>query len=263
MWFRAGGGAEDRLELAQADLFQARIVKGVFFLLLVGLILGAAWGDVAWGRWWGWDPKETWAFVTWLVYAIVIHVRLITRDRGVVTAVMSAWGFGIMLFTWFGTNYGVTRGGLHSYSGTPADEAGNVVPLIWAAMTVVFPITGSFLPGGLALGAYAVSAARKRADSPVPRILNMAAVCAAGFTVAVFVGLYWRYGATPGAMWDWVCRSARTPIDAAHVLTTLDPETAGAVLNPMLFGLWLLVHATLSLIWGAAVTALSRKAPAS
>ena len=77
------------------------------------LIFGAMWAEVAWGSWWSWDPKETWALVTWLVYTAYLHTRLTRRLRGRLSAVLAIAGFLFTLFTFFGVNYLLP--GLHSY----------------------------------------------------------------------------------------------------------------------------------------------------
>lgn len=77
------------------------------------LIFGAIWAQKAWGRWWGWDPKETWGFITWLVYTFYLHVRLITKKSGALPAWISVIGFLCTVFTFFGVNYILP--GLHSY----------------------------------------------------------------------------------------------------------------------------------------------------
>ncbi|MCE5328543.1 MAG: cytochrome c biogenesis protein CcsA [Planctomycetaceae bacterium] len=84
--------------------------------ILVGIVLGAMWGDVAWGRWWGWDAKETWALLTAMVYALALHMRYITpqRLRGTVTAAICIVGCAVMLFNWFVV--GRYLSGLHGYS---------------------------------------------------------------------------------------------------------------------------------------------------
>ena len=79
-----------------------------------GIILGAIWADQSWGRPWGWDPKETFALVTWIVYLIVVHVRVATEDKAWWTAVLSVIGFFVMLFNWIGVNFFLV--GLHSYA---------------------------------------------------------------------------------------------------------------------------------------------------
>lgn len=82
--------------------------------LFVGLVLGAVWADYSWGRPWGWDPKEVFALVTWLFYAILIHVRYVVRRRALWTAVLSCVGFAAMQFNWWVVNFYIV--GLHSYA---------------------------------------------------------------------------------------------------------------------------------------------------
>jgi cytochrome c-type biogenesis protein CcsB len=78
------------------------------------LIFGAVWAQTAWGSYWSWDPKETWALITWLVYTAFLHTRFVKRLRGKWSAVLSIVGFAFTLFTFFGVNY--LLAGLHSYS---------------------------------------------------------------------------------------------------------------------------------------------------
>jgi ABC-type transport system involved in cytochrome c biogenesis permease subunit len=77
------------------------------------LIFGAIWAQEAWGTWWGWDPKETWGLITWLVYTAYLHFRLIAKKRGKLCAIVAVIGFLCTLFTFFGVNYLLP--GLHSY----------------------------------------------------------------------------------------------------------------------------------------------------
>lgn len=86
-----------------------------FPLLAVGIALGAYWGNSAWGRWWGWDPKETSALVTWLIYAGYLHARALRGWQGTRSAVLLIIGFMGVLFTYFVVNLWVA--GLHSYAG--------------------------------------------------------------------------------------------------------------------------------------------------
>jgi cytochrome c-type biogenesis protein CcsB len=83
-----------------------------FLFLSAGIISGAVWANSAWGRYWGWDPKETWSLITWFVYAILLHARLMRGWRGKRIAVFSMVGFAAVLITYFGVNY---LPGLHSY----------------------------------------------------------------------------------------------------------------------------------------------------
>jgi len=77
------------------------------------LIFGAIWAQNAWGNYWSWDPKETWALITWLVYTAFLHARLVRRLRGRVSAILAIAGFAFTVFTFFGVNYLLS--GLHSY----------------------------------------------------------------------------------------------------------------------------------------------------
>ena len=78
------------------------------------IILGSWWASIAWGRYWGWDPKETSALVTWLIYAVYLHARNQRGWAGRPSALILIVGFGAVLFTFFGNLY---FSGLHSYSG--------------------------------------------------------------------------------------------------------------------------------------------------
>ncbi len=89
-----------------------RSVLAGFPMLTLGIITGAAWADYAWGRYWSWDPKETWSLITWMVYAAFLHARLTRGWTGRRTALLSVLGFCAVLFTYFGVNY---LPGLHSY----------------------------------------------------------------------------------------------------------------------------------------------------
>jgi len=89
------------------------VVVGFPFLTLV-IVLGALWADVAWGRYWGWDPKETASLVTWLIYGAYLHARVVRSWRGRRAAWLLVIGFAATLFTYFGNLF---FGGLHSYAG--------------------------------------------------------------------------------------------------------------------------------------------------
>lgn len=85
-----------------------------FPFLTIGIITGAIWAEVAWGRYWGWDPKETWSLITWLLYAALLHQRLTVGWRGRKAAMMSIFGFMAVLFTFLGVN--LLLPGLHTYA---------------------------------------------------------------------------------------------------------------------------------------------------
>jgi cytochrome c-type biogenesis protein CcsB len=100
--------------LHDLDRAQMVVMQLAFWLLIVGIALGAYWADHAWGRFWGWDPKETWALITWIIYLIAIHTRFVVKRRGLVTAWLSVAGFVVMLWTYWGVN--MLLAGLHSYA---------------------------------------------------------------------------------------------------------------------------------------------------
>lgn len=100
--------------LNDLDHAQMVILQLAFWILGVGILLGAWWADHSWGRWWAFDPKETWALITWIVYLIVVHVRFSASNRGLTTAWLSIVGFFVMLWTYFGVN--LLLPGLHAYA---------------------------------------------------------------------------------------------------------------------------------------------------
>ncbi len=108
----AGSGTGPSLELL--DQCNMVILQLAVWMLGVGIVLGAVWADQSWGRPWGWDPKETFALVTWIVYLAVVHIRMATKDKAWWTAVLSIVGFGVMMFNWIGVNFFLV--GLHSYA---------------------------------------------------------------------------------------------------------------------------------------------------
>lgn len=105
------------------------------FALTVGNFLGGIWANESWGRYWSWDPKETWAFISIMVYAFVLHMRLVPGLRGRwAFHVASMFAFCSMVMTYFGVNYYLS--GLHSYA------AGDPVPIpLWVYLGLSFMIT--------------------------------------------------------------------------------------------------------------------------
>lgn len=98
------------LDLLEELIYQS-VVLG-FLLLGLGIVTGSVWAHNAWGSYWSWDPKETWSLITWLIYALMLHARLVRGWRGRRTAVLALVGFASVLFTYLGVNY---LPGLHSY----------------------------------------------------------------------------------------------------------------------------------------------------
>jgi cytochrome c-type biogenesis protein CcsB len=102
------------------------------FMLTIGTFLGGVWANESWGRYWGWDPKETWALVSVLVYAVILHLRYIPALKGkFLFNLVSFWGYSAILFTFFGVNFYLV--GLHSYA--QGDGLGEVP--VWIKITVV------------------------------------------------------------------------------------------------------------------------------
>ena len=108
------------------------------YLLTIGTFLGAIWANESWGRYWGWDPKETWSLITIIVYSFVIHSRMISGLKGFFAFnVMSLIGFSSVLMTYFGVNYYLS--GLHSYAGgdpVPVPKFVYVSVLLLASLSV-------------------------------------------------------------------------------------------------------------------------------
>lgn len=100
-------------ELKTLDELTYQMVIFGFLFLSVGIITGAVWANSAWGTYWSWDPKETWSLITWLVYAALIHARMMRGWQGKRIALLSILGFAAVIFTYFGVNY---LPGLHSYA---------------------------------------------------------------------------------------------------------------------------------------------------
>lgn len=90
------------------------LVEFSFVLLWAGIVMGAIWADHSWGRPWGWDPKEVFALNTFLVFVIMLHVRLKSKDKGLWTALLALLGAAVMAFNWIVINFVIS--GLHSYA---------------------------------------------------------------------------------------------------------------------------------------------------
>ena len=102
-------------EAVSLDKVAYRINAFTFPLWTFAVIAGAIWAENAWGRYWGWDPKETWAFITWVVYAAYLHARATAGWKARGSSWIALAGFGCLMFNYFGVNLLIT--GLHSYSG--------------------------------------------------------------------------------------------------------------------------------------------------
>ena len=95
------------------DYWSYRVITFGFIILTLGILCGAVWANEAWGSYWNWDPKETWAFITWTIFAIYLHIRIHQNWKGINSAFIASIGFLIIWICYFGINLlGI---GLHSY----------------------------------------------------------------------------------------------------------------------------------------------------
>lgn len=104
---------ESRRLFEELDQKSSQILSFAFPLLTLGILSGAIWANEAWGSYWSWDPKETWAFITWLVFAFYIHTRLQKGWRGKYSASVASFGFFVVWVCYLGVN--LLGKGLHSY----------------------------------------------------------------------------------------------------------------------------------------------------
>ena len=126
-----GNANIDRSIKELSNLSEMGLIIGLM-LLTVGNFLGGVWANESWGRYWGWDPKETWAAVTILIYATVLHLRFIPALKSnFIYNVTATWAYSTVLMTYFGVNYYLS--GLHSYA------AGDPVPI---PMWVYYAVAG-------------------------------------------------------------------------------------------------------------------------
>lgn len=107
-------GQSPSLSSEKLDSLSYRAVAiGFPLFTLGGLVFGMVWANVAWGRYWAWDPKEVWTLITWFIYALYLHTRIVMGWKGKRSSIIAIIGFLAALFTYFGVNYLLT--GLHSY----------------------------------------------------------------------------------------------------------------------------------------------------
>jgi len=118
-------------------LSEMTLIAGLV-MISTGTYLGGVWANESWGRYWGWDAKETWALVTILVYAFILHMRFIPKLQGIyLYNLMTIFGWGSVIMTYYGVNYYLS--GLHSYA------AGDPVPIpdwVYIVIVSVFIIAG-------------------------------------------------------------------------------------------------------------------------
>lgn len=109
-----GFGKRAPEHLALMETYIYRTVQVAFVFFTAGIMLGGLWANESWGRYWGWDPKEIWALICWLIYAVYLHGRMIGWCRGLTAAWACVAGFLAVLMTFYGVNFWLK--GLHSYA---------------------------------------------------------------------------------------------------------------------------------------------------
>jgi len=127
-----------RMVTEMSYLSEMTLIGGLF-MLSIGTYLGGVWANESWGRYWGWDAKETWALVSILVYSFILHMRIIPKMNGLFAfSFASLFGWSSVAMTYYGVNYYLS--GLHSYAqGTPAP-----IPN-WVYIALVVTLTISLL----------------------------------------------------------------------------------------------------------------------
>lgn len=99
--------------IQQLEHWSYRVISIGFFFLSIGILSGAVWANEAWGSYWNWDPKETWAFITWIIFTIYLHIQTNTNLNGKNSAIVAVIGFLLIWGCYFGIN--LLEIGLHSY----------------------------------------------------------------------------------------------------------------------------------------------------
>ena len=99
--------------LQKLDQLSFRAIGIGFPLLTIGILSGSVWANEAWGSYWSWDPKETWSFITWMIFAIYLHLRLTRNWNGLKSAILATIGFFVIWICFLGVNF--LAKGLHSY----------------------------------------------------------------------------------------------------------------------------------------------------
>lgn len=112
-FFAAHGEGREGL-LRKADFLTHRFILFGYPFLTMGIALGAIWAELSWGRYWNWDPKESWAFSTWLIYSAYLHLRYLRRLPRITFAWVAVFAFAFVIFTYYGVNFWLST--LHDYA---------------------------------------------------------------------------------------------------------------------------------------------------
>jgi cytochrome c-type biogenesis protein CcsB len=128
----------ERIQLALSEIANVNhmiMIVGLY-LMTIGTFLGGVWANESWGRYWGWDPKETWALITVIVYSFIVHMRFIRgMNNSYSYSVFSIFGFFVVLMTYFGVNYYLS--GLHSYAAGDPLPIPTFVPVTVGVLVVI------------------------------------------------------------------------------------------------------------------------------
>ena len=108
------GEPKEGLKCRQLDWLSYRLAALGVLMLTVTILTGAFWAEQAWGSFWSWDPKEVWALITWIIYVIYLHLRLVRKREGLAMAWFLVVSVPVVLFTFAGVN--ILMEGLHSYA---------------------------------------------------------------------------------------------------------------------------------------------------
>lgn len=123
-----------QIRIQELTIFNEMSLLAGLALMTIGTFLGAVWANESWGRYWGWDPKETWALITIVVYSITIHLRLVKKWNNFwLFNLMSVVSFSSVLMTFFGVNYFLS--GMHSYGQN--DNVGGIFVYLYSATGII------------------------------------------------------------------------------------------------------------------------------
>jgi len=132
-------GKRVTLNISEITYVSEMTITVGLFMLTIGTFLGGIWANESWGRYWGWDPKETWALVSILAYAIVLHLRMIPKLSGkLMFNSATMWAYSMIIFTYLGVNFFLV--GLHSYANGEADKMWPTSVIVTIICFVIFNI---------------------------------------------------------------------------------------------------------------------------
>jgi len=135
---------DPKFNMKYLDEVSYKLIMFGFPILTLGIFLGAVWADSAWGRYWGWDPKETWALITWLIYLAYLHLRVQWHLVGYRSALLNVIGFAMVLVTFQGVNLldkAFNLNSIHAYA-----EGDGKFFLIVLGLAILIPTLMYFLP---------------------------------------------------------------------------------------------------------------------